>query len=310
MVGWPARRRAGPSPRRDAGERARVGWSTAGRRSAGRARARVRRRGGGRRRSPRPSPRCGRGGPAPAPPPRPRARAPRRRPRRRPASRLGGARRRRRVIQAGRAARGRGRPTASGAAARASRSTCASRAVSSRSAPDAPAWLMGSTSASVERLDGLRVGSGSGRAGAAKVWRSSPVSDRRARRATWSTVSIVTRRMATYYRASMLLCPRCREPLADPPESFCPRCGASIDASRDVRTAACARGRPPRCRSRRRPSHRGSAATGHPLGRARTRSGFATALVETTRQVLRAPSDFFRRMRPAGGVGAAARCTR
>ena len=131
---------------------------------------------------------------------------------------------------------------------------------------------------------------------AANVRRSSRVSDRRARRATCSTVSIVTRGMATYYRASMLLCPRCREPLADPPDAFCPRCGAAIDAGPDVSRPA-DEPLPP-------PAEAEAPPPGIPWDE-RERLGFATALVDTTAQVLRSPADFYRRMRPTGGVGSA-----
>jgi len=101
----------------------------------------------------------------------------------------------------------------------------------------------------------------------------------------------------------MLLCPRCREPLADPPESFCPRCGASIDASRDVPPPpvpeVAAVPLPPPAEATEAPPP-----PGIPWDE-RERLGFTTALVDTTVQVLRAPGDFYRRMRPSGGVGGA-----
>jgi hypothetical protein len=103
----------------------------------------------------------------------------------------------------------------------------------------------------------------------------------------------------------MLLCPRCREPLADPPEAFCPRCGAAVEHAVDgvppepeavppvlPDEPAAAEPPPP------------APPPGIPWDQS-DRLGFATALVDTTVQVLRAPSDFYRRMRPAGGVGSA-----
>lgn len=94
----------------------------------------------------------------------------------------------------------------------------------------------------------------------------------------------------------MLLCPRCREPLADPPDAFCPRCGAAIDAGPDVSRPA-DEPLPP-------PAEAEAPPPGIPWDE-RERLGFATALVDTTAQVLRSPADFYRRMRPTGGVGSA-----
>jgi hypothetical protein len=97
----------------------------------------------------------------------------------------------------------------------------------------------------------------------------------------------------------MILCPRCREPLADPPEAFCPRCGAAVEPAVD--------GVPPEPEAAP-PVPPEEPAPPPPPGIPwddRARLGFTTALVDTTVQVLRAPSDFYRRMRPAGGVGSA-----
>jgi len=106
--------------------------------------------------------------------------------------------------------------------------------------------------------------------------------------------------------ASMILCPRCREPLADPPESFCPRCGAAIGGAPNAAPSepepapdpAPALSPPPP------PAGTAEPPPGIPWDE-RARIGFATALVDTTVQVLRAPGDFYRRMRPTGGVGSA-----
>jgi hypothetical protein len=107
----------------------------------------------------------------------------------------------------------------------------------------------------------------------------------------------------------MLLCPRCREPLTDPPEAFCPRCGAAIEGEPDLSPprdeAPAAEATPPPTPPLPPPAE---AAEAPPPGIPwddRERLGFATALVDTTVQVLRSPGDFYRRMRPAGGVGSA-----
>jgi len=72
----------------------------------------------------------------------------------------------------------------------------------------------------------------------------------------------------------MLPCPRCQQPLPDPPERFCPHCGAEVEAA--------ARGTP---------------------WEQRERIGFVAGLTETTRQVLTRPTEFFRAMPVAGGLG-------
>jgi hypothetical protein len=108
----------------------------------------------------------------------------------------------------------------------------------------------------------------------------------------------------------MLLCPRCREPLADPPESFCPRCGAATEASAGPATEGEASepdASPETPRAAPAPPEAEAAdlpSPGIPWDD-RERLGFATALVDTTVQVLRSPRDFYRRMRPTGGVGGA-----
>lgn len=97
----------------------------------------------------------------------------------------------------------------------------------------------------------------------------------------------------------MVLCPRCREPLADPPEPFCVRCGAAVESSPEI---------PPPPAEDPAPAAPAPEPVPPPRGipwDERDRLGFATALVETTVQVLRAPTDFYRRMRPSGGVGSA-----
>jgi hypothetical protein len=116
----------------------------------------------------------------------------------------------------------------------------------------------------------------------------------------------------------MMLCPRCREPLADPPEPFCARCGAAVDGPPDPPAPPSA---PTESAADAAPAEAG-AETLPPLPTPvvepevpppvagipwdeRERLGFATALIDTTLQVLRRPSDFYRRMRPTGGMGSA-----
>ena len=80
----------------------------------------------------------------------------------------------------------------------------------------------------------------------------------------------------------MALCPNCRQPLPDPPESFCPSCGAALGAA--------ARPLPPQ------------GAGGSIPWEERERRGFVGAFFETTKEVLTAPGSFFRRMPVAGGI--------
>ena len=72
----------------------------------------------------------------------------------------------------------------------------------------------------------------------------------------------------------MPLCPRCQQPLPEPPERFCPNCGAEL----------------------------GPVARATPWEQ-RDRLGLVSALVETTQQVLTRPTEFFRAMPVTGGLG-------
>ncbi len=72
----------------------------------------------------------------------------------------------------------------------------------------------------------------------------------------------------------MALCLRCQQPLPEPPERFCPSCGADL--------APVARSTP---------------------WEDRGRVGFVAALVDTTQQVLTRPTEFFRAMPVTGGLG-------
>jgi len=72
----------------------------------------------------------------------------------------------------------------------------------------------------------------------------------------------------------MALCPRCQQPLPDPPERFCPHCGAEL-----------------------------APAVQSTPWEQRGRIGLVSALVETTQQVFSRPTEFFRAMPVTGGMG-------
>jgi len=78
-----------------------------------------------------------------------------------------------------------------------------------------------------------------------------------------------------------MLCPRCQQPLPEPPERFCPNCGAEFSAV---------------------PPSTAPEPTGTPWEQ-RDRIGFASALVETTQRILMRPTEFFRTMPVTGGLG-------
>ena len=151
----------------------------------------------------------------------------------------------------------------------------------------------------------LRVARGPGRAGAANVRRSSRVSDSRARRATCSTVSIVTRRMATYYRASMLA-------LSPLPRAARGSAGVVLPALRRFDRRARATSPPPRRPSRADAARPASCRSPPPADAAEARrhraspgtngSAWASPRRSSTRpcRCCARPSDFFRRMRPCG----------
>lgn len=93
----------------------------------------------------------------------------------------------------------------------------------------------------------------------------------------------------------MTYCPRCQNPLPEPPERFCPSCGADIEQlppplpPEEPATAPGARAP-------------GFGEEGTPWER-RGRIGFASALIDTTQQVFTAPARFFRAMPVTGGMG-------
>lgn len=81
-----------------------------------------------------------------------------------------------------------------------------------------------------------------------------------------------------------MYCPHCQKPLSDPPESFCPHCGDAIQEPPALGSARSAAGATP--------------------WENRERIGWLSGLIETTRQVLFSPGEFFRSMPTVGGIGA------
>lgn len=93
----------------------------------------------------------------------------------------------------------------------------------------------------------------------------------------------------------MTNCPRCQSPLPDPPERFCPTCGADLELLPPPIPPAL-----PRSASGWAPGP--GAREGTPWER-RGEIGIASALIETTQRVLTAPTAFFRVMPVTGGMG-------
>jgi len=101
-------------------------------------------------------------------------------------------------------------------------------------------------------------------------------------------------------------CPRCQTLLPDPPERFCPNCGADVSLlppPQPSEVSPAATSIPPVPL----PPPSGwspgpGAREGTPWER-RHQIGFATALIETTQRVLSAPGAFFRAMPVTGGMG-------
>ena len=88
----------------------------------------------------------------------------------------------------------------------------------------------------------------------------------------------------------MTNCPRCQALLPDPPERFCPSCGADLELV------------PPPIPPPSEWAPGPGARTGTPWER-RDEIGLASALVETTQRVLTGPTAFFRAMPVTGGIG-------
>jgi len=86
----------------------------------------------------------------------------------------------------------------------------------------------------------------------------------------------------------MALCPHCQNPLPpDWPATQCPSCGGALSAASEALV----------------PPTPDETAGPPPAWDDRDRVGFATAFVETTREVLTRPTSFFRSMPVTGGIG-------
>jgi len=95
----------------------------------------------------------------------------------------------------------------------------------------------------------------------------------------------------------MIHCPRCQQPLPEPAPRFCPHCSHDLQAVGEpmVPGGPAVGGAPP---------YAGLPPTpGGPPWERRQQIGLAAALVETTQQVLGAPTAFFRGMPVIGGIG-------
>jgi hypothetical protein len=99
----------------------------------------------------------------------------------------------------------------------------------------------------------------------------------------------------------MAYCPRCQQPLPDPPDRYCPHCGADTQALPPAGVPLPPAGVPPDVLAPL-PPDAGGPETGPPWER-RDRIGFLSALVETVQQVLTAPTRFFQSMPVTGGIG-------
>jgi hypothetical protein len=99
----------------------------------------------------------------------------------------------------------------------------------------------------------------------------------------------------------MALCPICEHPLPETSVGRCPNCGAEVVPSEALEPDALTPLLPPASSPVPAPEP-GADGAGTPWD-SRTRIGFLTALVETTRQVLTGPTEFFRAMPVTGGIG-------
>lgn len=116
-----------------------------------------------------------------------------------------------------------------------------------------------------------------------------------------------------------MICPYCKSTLPPDPERFCTTCGGDLQAAAPQPLAPAAPPAPPVPGPAAVPAA-GTYGSGWPAspgatagagGRQdgppwedRDRIGFGAAFVDTTKGVLAEPADFFRRMRPSGGLGA------
>lgn len=115
-----------------------------------------------------------------------------------------------------------------------------------------------------------------------------------------------------------MICPYCKSTLPPAPERFCTSCGGDLQAAPALPSAPPASPPPPVPVVPAASSHGGGRQAGAgapapagggarydgPPWEERERIGFGAAFVDTTKGVLAEPADFFRRMRPMGGIGA------
>jgi hypothetical protein len=103
----------------------------------------------------------------------------------------------------------------------------------------------------------------------------------------------------------MALCPICEHPLPEMSAGRCPNCGAEVVASEALEPypAPLQAPAPPPWSAPPPPLEEASRDGGGTPWDDRERLGFPTALVDTTRQVLTRPADFFRGMPVASGIG-------
>jgi hypothetical protein len=99
----------------------------------------------------------------------------------------------------------------------------------------------------------------------------------------------------------MSLCPVCRQPLADPPERFCPSCGTDLTVNAPIPDTPTAE--PPAIPPPLEPPPPPQPPAGDTPWDRRSQLGFIPALFETTKQVLASPTQFFQTMPVTGGLG-------
>lgn len=110
-----------------------------------------------------------------------------------------------------------------------------------------------------------------------------------------------------------MICPYCKSTLPPEPERFCTTCGGDLQAAPPQPVAPAAPPPPVPPAAPMAAGAPGGWASAAPAGgprqdgppwEDRERLGFGVAFVETTKGVLAEPADFFRRMKPSGGLGA------
>ncbi len=107
-----------------------------------------------------------------------------------------------------------------------------------------------------------------------------------------------------------MICPYCKSTLPPQPERFCTSCGGDLQAAPPQPVAPLAPPPPPALAPAAMggpgggPGPAGGPPQDGPPWEDRERLGFGVAFVDTTKGVLAEPADFFRRMRPSGGLGA------